>query len=137
MATVTIPLSRGGTKISMPRLCIVCGAEDCEMKQTTFQARRGIARVTYQLGGEYKLLRGTAAMADLPADAWEPTKSPVTFHVVGDGRLLWSSKPLQHKGEHEEFRLGVGGLKELVLCVRCQGEAGNAWAVWLEPHLLR
>jgi hypothetical protein len=97
----------------------------------------GVAQVRYRLDGEYKLLRGTAAMADLPADAWGPTKTPVTFHVIGDGKLLWTSKPLQHKGDQEEFRLGVSGVKDLLLCVRCQGQAEYTWSVWLDPYLLR
>jgi hypothetical protein len=97
----------------------------------------GASRVKYRLEG-HKLLRGTAAMSDLPAALGRTqAASPFTFYVLGDGRLLWVSTPMQRSGDSEAFRLSVNGVKELELRVGCRGSFDSAWAVWLDPYLLQ
>lgn len=104
---------------------------------STHAATGSPAFVKYRLDGKYRLFRGTTAMADIPDDAWrQEASNPVTFTVLGDGRLLWASRPLQKKGDSEAFRLGVRGVRELELRAYCAGQADYTWSVWLEPRLL-
>lgn len=98
---------------------------------------RGSARVKYRLDG-HKLFVGWAAMADLPPNHPDrQAASPFVCSVLGDGRLLWQSKPMQKPGDGEPFLLSVNGVKELELRVTAAGSYHSAWAAWLDPYLLK
>jgi hypothetical protein len=97
---------------------------------------KGFASVTYLLKKEYSTLIGAGAMNDKrPEDP--KALSPVTFQVLGDGKILWSSTPLQASGEKQDFDIVVKGVEVLELRTVCDGEAGHCYAVWVEPHLLK
>jgi hypothetical protein len=69
-----------------------------------------------------------------PGDGKIPTA--VTFLVLGDGKVLWKSSPMDAAGEVQECRVDVAGVKVLELRVDCPGTNVNAQAVWLEPRIL-
>ena len=62
--------------------------------------------------------------------------SPLTFTVLGDGKVLWESQPMQRVEQVQPCKLDVRGVGILELRVVCRGINENAHACWLEPHLL-
>src|SRR5262249_53711873 len=62
--------------------------------------------------------------------------TPLTFQVVGDDKVLWSSKTIQDKGDTQDCRVPVQGIHVLELRVVCPGWQGWAHAVWLDPYIL-
>jgi len=93
---------------------------------------KGISYAAYQLDGKCLELNGAAAIWD----NW-PSKAIVTFNVIGDGKLLWKSRPLQGAGAGQSFRVSLRGVKALKLVVECPGNNTNATAVWLMPAITR
>ena len=64
--------------------------------------------------------------------------TPLTFRVLGDGKVLWKSAPVEAKGQPQACKVGVRGIDKLELFVDCPGESpGAAHAVWVEPRLHR
>jgi serine/threonine-protein kinase len=92
----------------------------------------GSSRVSYPLDKRYAVFRTTAAINDTSPG----TVTPLTFMVLGDGKLLWKSKPLQRRGDAQECSVPVTGVERLQLMVQCPGPHGWAFAVWVDPHLI-
>lgn len=63
--------------------------------------------------------------------------TPVTFVVLGDGKTLWTSKPIKVSGSLQKCNISVAGVEVLELRAMCPGPAGGAYAVWVEPHVTR
>jgi hypothetical protein len=63
-------------------------------------------------------------------------QSPLTFRVIGDGKALWASKPIQAQHRLENCSVAVTGVSVLELQVDCPEGWRSAHAVWLEPRLL-
>ncbi len=95
--------------------------------------------IAYNLPNGYRELTGTAAITDLPRDldgqVATGSRTPLTFQVIGDGRMLWKSRPLQRSGDKQVFTVNVSGLRKLDLRVDCPGFANHAWAMWVDPVL--
>ncbi|HEX7375941.1 MAG TPA: NPCBM/NEW2 domain-containing protein [Pirellulales bacterium] len=90
------------------------------------------ARAAFTLNGKCHQFKGAAAINDsVPGRA----ATPLTFKVVGDGRMLWTSSPLQKQAAWEAFDVNIDGVNRLELIVECQGPNGNCAAVWLDPIL--
>jgi WD40 repeat protein len=62
--------------------------------------------------------------------------TPLTFLVLGDGKVLWKSKPVDVARSVQDCKVDVKGIEVLELQVDCPGPAVNAHAVWLEPRIL-
>jgi hypothetical protein len=90
-------------------------------------------RAAFALGGRASELRGTVALNDDPGDAF----SPVVFAVVGDGRELWRSVPINRARGPESFRVDVRGVQVLELRVTAQGSHFRAHAVWVDPVITK
>jgi hypothetical protein len=94
----------------------------------------GESSARYRLGRQGRTLNGWAGLNDIfqgePAVA-----GPAVFKVLGDGRLLWTSKPNQNAGTAEEFNVNVQGVDVLQLQVHCSGQQTCVRAVWLEPRV--
>jgi hypothetical protein len=96
----------------------------------------GVAYATYNLNGEYKALRATAALMDIENEPM--ARSPVMFKVFADGRLLWNSHTIQRLGTGEECALHIDGVKTLRLEADCLGgDMSLASAAWLNPLLTK
>ncbi len=88
----------------------------------------------YRLHKVFEKFRGEAALCD---GKREGTANPLTFRIVGDGRLLWTSRPLQQGGESQAFELDVKGIDKLELFVDCPGYATSAYAIWVDPVVVQ
>jgi hypothetical protein len=86
----------------------------------------------FKLNRPFRELRATAGMKD--GMDW-PSKSELTFRLVGDGKLLWKSRPMKRSGDTQPVLVGISGVETLELYVDCPGDMSNAWAVWLDPLL--
>jgi serine/threonine protein kinase len=62
-------------------------------------------------------------------------KTPLKFQVLGDGKVLWTSKPIQAARQTEDCIVEVEGIHVLELRVVCPGPHFSAMAVWLDPYL--
>jgi hypothetical protein len=112
---------------------------------STYPPRKGTGYVSYVLKGEYRTLRAVAAIMQVdPAEAARVAKepffmggpaSPLTFRVIGDGKLLWESRPLVKSGDSQVCNVGIEGVSLLELEVACPEMNSYGWAAWIEPAL--
>ncbi len=92
----------------------------------------GAATVNYELSASYKYLTAQVALMDDSAP-----KSDITFRVLGDGKVLWTSRPMRNKGDMTPCRVSIGGVRSLQLEVASEGSPDYGHAVWLNPKLIR
>lgn len=92
------------------------------------------AAVTFKLGKRWKTFHTVAAIGDASGHG---SVTPLTFRVLGDGKFIWTSRPLQNMNETHECDLDVSGVDLLELRVRCPGKNGWAQGIWIDPYLLR
>jgi len=107
----------------------------------------GASYVVYRLKKGFRTLRATATVLGpnrfnktaLQANPLFMGKaySPLWFKVIGDGKLLWQSRPLQTSGDWQDCVLSVEGVEWLELHVECPGANAFAWAAWIDPRLSR
>jgi hypothetical protein len=90
------------------------------------------ARVTFDLAREASSLQTEVAISETS----ENPASPVTFEVIGDGLVLWKSKPIR-KGAIEKCEVSLKGVHQLELRASCTGDITGCHAVWLDPVLRR
>ena len=95
---------------------------------------RGSASVKYRLAG----LNATAFVTKVAInDSTLPTiPTLLTFQVLGDGEILWTSAPTRKRGQMQECEISVKDVRVLELRVNCPGWFHGAHAVWLDPYLL-
>jgi hypothetical protein len=99
---------------------------------------RGFSFTRYQLDGKYASFHSVAAVNDSVRDSGRPggiAATPMTFSVVGDGRELWRSQPLQRHGESEPSNVILTGVRQLELRVYCPDSNDAAHGVWVDPYL--
>ncbi|MBL8795821.1 MAG: protein kinase [Planctomycetia bacterium] len=92
----------------------------------------GFSTVSYPLSKKFQTFKATAAINDSVANS----ETALTFQVLGDGKLLWKSRPLKNKGDTQECPVSVASIDKLSREVRCPGGSGRAHAVWVDPQLL-
>ncbi|HET6884539.1 MAG TPA: protein kinase [Pirellulales bacterium] len=90
------------------------------------------SHAAYHLGKRYRRLHGAAAIRD---SAGGVAATAMTFRIVGDGRELWTSRPLKQSGSSDPFDVDLTGVDKLELFVDCPGDAGCCHASWIEPRL--
>jgi hypothetical protein len=93
----------------------------------------GLARVTYQLKGQYTSFATGVALID---DEYA-FKGTVYFSVVGDGKLLWKSEPVRKRGEVQFCSVTIRNVKNLEIWTESPGRAVGGHAVWLDPRVLK
>jgi hypothetical protein len=98
---------------------------------------RGLSFARYQLDGNYTSFHSVVAANDsVRLCVIHRALSPMTFSLVGDGRELWKSKPIQHPGESQSCTVNVTGVRQLELRLTYDGarqEFGHA--VWIDPYV--
>jgi hypothetical protein len=99
------------------------------------------ATVTYDLGKSAQTFLASVALDDAAGAPKSPAvrghlRAPLTFVVVGDGKVLWKSRPVDTTRSVQDCKVDVSGVGELELRVACPGPADNAHAVWLEPRVV-
>ncbi len=95
---------------------------------------RTAGSVTFEIYGHYTHFSGAVAINESTSS--NPS-SEQTFSIYGDGRKLWSSRPMLLLKTVEEFDINIEGIKKLELRTQADGSANNAHCVWLNPHLSR
>jgi WD40 repeat protein len=96
---------------------------------------RGFSFARYQLDGKYTSFHSVAAANDsVRVSSRGMAATPMIFSVVGDGRELWKSRPIQRPGESQPCTVNVTGVRQLEVRVYCD-EQGVAHAVWVDPHV--
>lgn len=90
-------------------------------------------RVRYALGKHAAKFVAAMALNEYPT----PCPGKVTFEVLGDNKVLWTSKPIQARGDIQECKIDVSKVSILELRVTVTGTEWNAHAVWLEPRVLK
>jgi hypothetical protein len=98
--------------------------------------RHSFSEVIYNINGEWSGFQGSVAINPRPEGGDYPG-GPITFEVSGDGQVLWKSTPIAKFDEPEQFRIKVTRIDRLRLRVYCPESENTAWAVWLEPRLMR
>jgi hypothetical protein len=94
---------------------------------------KGTSHVVFELAGSYHDFRATAGLLEKLGRA--TTGVPIVFKVIGDGRVLWTSLPVQQESEAQSCQVSVRGVQLLRLEVDCPGVADSAWAAWINPRL--
>jgi formylglycine-generating enzyme required for sulfatase activity len=91
------------------------------------------ATAKFKLDGlDAVLFEAKVAINDTALDG---AASPVTFEVIGDGKELWKSKPVQVPHQTQDCRVKVEGVRVLELRVSSQKDHRSAVAVWVDPVL--
>ena len=104
---------------------------------STHPPTRGKSRVVYALGKRFNRFQARAALNDSVLHKGQKRcATPITFVVIGDGKPLWTSKPMAFPRQPQAIDVEVTGVEQLALEVRCNGSYGCAHAVWLEPQLI-
>ena len=97
---------------------------------------RSTARVSYALGKRFGAFQTVAALNDTASfNGTGRSASPLTFRVLLDGDVKWTSKELQAAGSSETCEVEVAGIEKLELQVECAGSHWFGQGVWLEPRL--
>ena len=89
------------------------------------------SRIKYRLDGAYERLSGAVGVPD---NVGHPT--PLTFVAVGDGQILWKSKPCEQQRDGDKFEVDVSEVQLLELIVECPGGHFGAHAIWVDPVLI-
>ena len=92
--------------------------------------RGSSGHIAFHLRRKFHGLSGTAVCL-------RNTNSALTFRVVGDGNVLWTSTPLQRKETFQNFQVNVSGIDKLELFIDCPGSHIEAHAAWADPVLTR
>lgn len=100
----------------------------------THPPERGKATVRYALDGTYDTFGSEVGIAD---NNDPQPQSAVTFKLIGDGKVLWTSPAIQAKGRTVECSADIRGVKQLELVAEAAGSHYFAHAVWVEPHVTR
>ncbi len=104
---------------------------------STHPPTSGQSHVAYMLEGRFSYFTTRVAVND---SCGLGNKTAITFKVLGDGKLLWQSQPVQRTPENpqpplQECVVDVNGVAKLELIVDCPGTYSHAHAVWVEPLL--
>ncbi len=89
-------------------------------------------QVDYVLGGKYSKLSGAVGIED--RGQADRRRVPTTFKIIGDGKLLWTSKPLLTPGKTDPFNVDVSRIKSLRILTDSNNLPSH-YAVWTDPFL--
>jgi hypothetical protein len=92
----------------------------------------GFCAAKYLLNKKAAAFRASVAIDD----SSNLTRNPAVFEVLGDGKGLWQSQPINRGTPPEKCSINVSGVMELELRVHAQGSHFGLHAVWIEPRLL-
>jgi hypothetical protein len=91
------------------------------------------SRYVYDLGGEWKRLRGQAGLHT----AFQPYAHGIVFVIKTDGREVFRSSIIRGSKE-VSYDIDLTGVKTLDLLVdKAYKQNGGNWSLWLDPTLFR
>ena len=104
---------------------------------------KGTAFASYGLTEDYRTFRATVGLLEVDRSSQSPAArnpfftgeaySPLTFRVVGNGKVLWQSRAVRRSGDWLPCSVNIEGVRLLELQVDCPGSKTFAWAAWVEP----
>lgn len=62
--------------------------------------------------------------------------SALTFEVLGDGKTLWKSEPVEKVATFQSCIVKIDKAKTLTLRIHCRDERGGAHAAWFAPFIV-
>ena len=89
--------------------------------------------VKYRLDKKAALFKATVALNDTVIR----TDNPAVFELLGDGKRLWESPPINKDTPPKACNVDVTGVVELELRVYAKPSHFGLHAVWIEPRLLQ
>ena len=92
----------------------------------------GFSAVSYRLDKKAAVFKAAVAIDDSSG----LTRNPAVFEVLGDGKSLWESQPINKGTPPEQCNIDVRGVAELELRVHAKPSHLGLHAVWIEPRLL-
>lgn len=92
------------------------------------------ASVEYDLNRRYDRLSGAVGIDE--SGRADRTRVGTSFQIVGDGKVLWSSRNLRNPGQTQQFEVDVSGVDRLKILTDSNGTPSH-YAVWVEPRLGR
>jgi hypothetical protein len=95
--------------------------------------RGKVVSLSFDLRGQFETFQADVSLNDGPP----PPQWPATFHVYGDGKLLWESKEVRSQQNAQRVRVSVKGVQVLRLAVTCAGPGHGVHAVWIEPAVAK
>jgi len=99
---------------------------------------QGTTQIAFQLDARFVHLRGVAGIADLPSpsrNGADRDQPQAVFRVYGDGNLLWESKPLSGRGDHQALDCTVAGVDVLTFVAESQSAAAISDLAWADLKL--
>ncbi len=93
----------------------------------------GVTRLSYRLDKKFRSFEAGISINDGPPES----ATPLLFTVEGDGRPLWTSRPLRSQVDSQKCHVPVEGVAVLTLEVNCPGDSHGAHAVWIDPCVRR
>ena len=91
----------------------------------------GNAHLAFKLNKQFRIFAASVALND----SSKVPRSGLIFKVVGDGKVLWFSKPVGHTKLTQDCALNISGVDTLALDIECIGSNEDAAAVWIEPQV--
>jgi hypothetical protein len=103
--------------------------------------QEGHASAKFTLQDDSKTFKARVALNDSAGTSGAPQgvgriNHPISFEVVGDGKVLWKSKDVDIARKAQDCTVDVAGVRVLELRVNSPGDWVNCHAVWLEPRVL-
>jgi hypothetical protein len=96
------------------------------------------AVVTYRLPAGVVRARGRVGIftPDHAKPADQPS-APMTFQLVADGEVVWTSPPLKKRDDTAAFDVAIRNASKLELNTTCTGLNNNNWGAWLDPAIVK
>jgi hypothetical protein len=108
---------------------IVVNGQLCPKGLGMLHRQGGFCGAEYRLDGRYCGFRTMVAINE----SFEDGGPLLYFTVSGDDKLLWKSKTIRNKGETDECRIDVTGVKVLFIRTQEGGKMRDLHALWVEP----
>ena len=99
---------------------------------------RATATVAYRLPAGVVRARGRVGIftPDHAKPADQPS-APMTFQLVADGEVVWTSPPLGKRDDTAAFDVAIRNASKLELNTTCTGLNNNNWGAWLDPAIVK
>jgi hypothetical protein len=97
--------------------------------------RFSTSEVSFNLNGKWAAIRTTVGIPKIISIA-EDAESKLTFEILGDGKSLWKSEPVNKLETFQTSTVNVEKVKILTLRVYCPGGNYQAHSTWFEPILI-
>lgn len=96
----------------------------------------GVSSVKYRIDPAFRLFESGVFVPKVKPNQGNPA-TPLKFEVWGNGKSLWSSRPIGTMDVMQDCAVPLDGVTELQLRVVCPGRDNWGVAVWFEPRLVK